>query len=83
MLCRPFRGGYRAFPMQTEVTQLLSRIEDGDAAAAEQLLPILYDDLRRVAARKLSDEKPGHTLEATSSVQRPLAEAKELVGAVE
>jgi RNA polymerase sigma factor (TIGR02999 family) len=51
-----------------DVTHILSVIEGGDAHAAEQLLPLLYDELRRLAARKLAQEKPGQTLEATALV---------------
>jgi RNA polymerase sigma factor (TIGR02999 family) len=52
----------------TEVTRILSRIEQGDSHAAEQLLPLVYDELRRLAARKLAHEKPGQTLQATALV---------------
>src|SRR3954449_231403 len=51
-----------------EVTQILSAIEQGDAHAAEQLLPLVYDELRRLAAAQLACEKPGQTLEATALV---------------
>jgi RNA polymerase sigma factor (TIGR02999 family) len=52
----------------SEVTQILSAIERGDPHAAEQLLPLVYDELRRLAAQKLAQEKPGQTLEATALV---------------
>ena len=52
----------------TDVTQILSRIEQGDPKAAEQLLPIVYDELRKLAAAKLAHEKPGQTLQATALV---------------
>lgn len=52
----------------TEVTQILSQIESGDAAAAEQLLPLVYDELRKLAAARLAQEKPGQTLQATALV---------------
>jgi RNA polymerase sigma factor (TIGR02999 family) len=52
----------------SEVTQILSAIEHGDLSAAEQLLPLVYDQLRRLAAQKLAQEKPGQTLEATALV---------------
>jgi RNA polymerase sigma factor (TIGR02999 family) len=52
----------------SEVTRLLSAIEDGDAHAADQLLPLVYDELRRLAAQRLAQEKPGQTLEATALV---------------
>jgi RNA polymerase sigma factor (TIGR02999 family) len=51
-----------------EVTQILAGIEAGDAHAAEQLLPLVYDELRKLAAQKLAQEKPGQTLEATALV---------------
>src|SRR5438094_2613935 len=51
-----------------EVTRILSAIEQGDAHAAEQLLPLVYDELRTLAAQKLAQEKPGQTLEATALV---------------
>ena len=50
----------------SEVTTILSAIENGDPRAAEQLLPLVYDELRRLAAAKLAREKPGHTLQATA-----------------
>src|SRR5262245_51744405 len=52
----------------SEVTQILSAIERGDPRAAEQLLPLVYDELRRVAAQRLAGEGPGHTLEPTALV---------------
>ena len=52
----------------TDVTQILSEIEHGDPAAAEQLLPLVYDELRKLAAAKLANEKPGQTLQATALV---------------
>jgi RNA polymerase sigma factor (TIGR02999 family) len=52
----------------TDVTQILSEIEQGDPAAAQQLLPLLYDELRRLAVQKLDHEKPGQTLQATALV---------------
>ena len=45
----------------TDVTQILSQIEDGDPSAAEQLLPLFYDELRKLAAAKLAQEKPGQS----------------------
>ncbi len=45
----------------TDVTKILSQIESGDPAAAEQLLPLVYDELRKLAAAKLTHEKPGQT----------------------
>jgi len=52
----------------TGVTQILSRIESGDPYAAEQLLPLVYDELRKLAAARLSHENPGQTLQATALV---------------
>jgi RNA polymerase sigma factor (TIGR02999 family) len=52
----------------SDVTRVLSRIESGDPAAAEQLLPLVYDELRKLAAEKMAQEKPGHTLQATALV---------------
>jgi RNA polymerase sigma factor (TIGR02999 family) len=51
-----------------EVTRILSAIEQGDPQAAEQLLPLVYDELRKLAARKMSKEAPGQTLQATALV---------------
>src|SRR5262245_37121839 len=50
------------------VTQILNAIEQGDPHAAEQLLPLVYDELRKLAAQKLTQEKPGQTLQATALV---------------
>jgi RNA polymerase sigma factor (TIGR02999 family) len=52
----------------SDVTQILSAIEQGDPHAAEQLLPLVYDELRKLAAQKLAQERPGQTLQATSLV---------------
>jgi RNA polymerase sigma factor (TIGR02999 family) len=52
----------------TDVTRILSAIEQGDPRAAEQLLPLVYDELRRLAAAQLARERPGHTLDATALV---------------
>ena len=51
-----------------ELTRILSAIEQGDPQAAEQLLPLVYDELRRLAGQKLAKEKPGQTLQATALV---------------
>jgi RNA polymerase sigma factor (TIGR02999 family) len=51
-----------------DVTHILGRIEQGELQAAGQLLPLVYDELRRLAARKLALEKPGQTLQATALV---------------
>src|SRR5688500_16683123 len=52
----------------TDVTQILSQIDSGDPSAADQLLPLVYEELRRLAASKLANEKPGQTLQATALV---------------
>jgi RNA polymerase sigma factor (TIGR02999 family) len=51
-----------------DVTRILSAIEQGDAQASEQLLPLVYDELRKLAAQRLAQEKPGQTLQATALV---------------
>jgi RNA polymerase sigma factor (TIGR02999 family) len=52
----------------TDVTHIISAIENGDPQAAEQLLPLVYEELRRLAGQKLAREKPGQTLQATALV---------------
>jgi len=52
----------------SEVTRILSAIEQGDPHAAEQLLPLVYEALRKLAAEKMAEEKPGQTLQATALV---------------
>jgi RNA polymerase sigma factor (TIGR02999 family) len=52
----------------SDVTFILSQIDSGDPSAAEQLLPLVYDELRKLAAAKLAHEKPGQTLSATALV---------------
>jgi RNA polymerase sigma factor (TIGR02999 family) len=52
----------------SEVTHILSAIEQGDAHAAEQLLPLVYEELRRLASQRLAQEKPGQTLQPTALV---------------
>jgi len=52
----------------SDVTRILSAIEQGDPQASAQLLPLVYDELRRLAAQKLGQEKPGQTLQATALV---------------
>jgi RNA polymerase sigma factor (TIGR02999 family) len=52
----------------SDVTQILSQIEGGDLAAADQLLPLVYGELRRLASAKLAREEPGQTLQATALV---------------
>ena len=51
-----------------DVTRILSAVEHGDPTAAEQLLPLVYDELRSLAAQRLAQEKPGQTLQATALV---------------
>ncbi len=51
-----------------DVTQILSAIEEGDAQAAEQLLPLVYEELRKLAATRMAQENPGQTLQATALV---------------
>jgi hypothetical protein len=53
----------------SDVTRILTAIEQGDPHAAEQLLPLVYDELRKLAAQRLSQEKPGQTLQATALVR--------------
>ena len=54
--------------VMNEVTQILSAIERGDSHAAEQFLPLVYSELRKLAAQRLAQEKPGQTLQATALV---------------
>jgi RNA polymerase sigma factor (TIGR02999 family) len=54
--------------IMADVTQILSRIESGDPTASDELLPLVYDELRKLAAARLSAEKPGQTLQATALV---------------
>jgi RNA polymerase sigma factor (TIGR02999 family) len=60
------RGGILV--VMSDVTQILSQIESGDPSAADQLLPLVYRELRKLAAAKLANEKPGQTLQATALV---------------
>ena len=55
----------------SEVTRILSAIEVGDPQAAEKLLPLVYEELRKLAAQKLAQEKPGQTLQATELQAQP------------
>ena len=52
----------------TDITQILAQLEQGDPSATEQLLPLVYDELRNLAAATLASEKPGQTLQATALV---------------
>src|SRR5262249_21347976 len=65
--CRRPGGGPGAAPL-SDVTRVLAAIERGDPRAAEQLLPLVYDQLRQLAAQKLAHETPGQTLQATALV---------------
>ena len=53
------------FWFHVKITQILSQIKQGDSRAAEQLLPLVYDELRKLAGAKLAQEKPGQTLQGT------------------
>jgi RNA polymerase sigma factor (TIGR02999 family) len=55
-------------PAMNEVTRILSAVEQGDPQAAEQLLPLVYSELRKLAAQRLAQEKPGQTIQATALV---------------
>jgi hypothetical protein len=55
----------------TDVTRILSQIEQGDPQAARQLLPLVCDELRKLATARLAEERPGQTLQATSLVHEP------------
>jgi RNA polymerase sigma factor (TIGR02999 family) len=54
--------------LMADVTQILDAVEQGDSRAAEQLLPLVYEELRKLAAQKLAQERPGQTLQATALV---------------
>jgi RNA polymerase sigma factor (TIGR02999 family) len=60
-------GGY-SLCLMDDVSQILNAVENGDPQAASQLLPLVYDELRRLAAHNLAHEKPGQTLDATALV---------------
>jgi RNA polymerase sigma factor (TIGR02999 family) len=62
------RSPFHVSRLMSDVTRILSQIEQGDSQAAEQLLPVVYDELRILAAAKLAHEKPGQTLQATALV---------------
>jgi RNA polymerase sigma factor (TIGR02999 family) len=64
----------------SDVTRILSQIEQGDSQAADKLLPLVYDELRRLASVKLEEEKPGQTLQATALVHEAYLR---LVGPIE
>jgi hypothetical protein len=56
------------FVFMSDVSHILNAIEQGDPSAAEQLLPLVYEELRALAAARLAQEKPGQTLQATALV---------------
>src|ERR1700757_4176669 len=62
------KGSSREPESMNDVTRVLSAIDHGDPHAADQLLPLVYDELRRLAKQKLAQEKPGQTLQATALV---------------
>src|SRR5215471_6384190 len=64
ILCRPPLSS----SLMSEVTRILSAIEEGDVRAAERLLPLVYGELRKLASEKIANERPGQTLEATALV---------------
>jgi len=66
--CTTLPGLILSASMSSDVTRILSAIEHGDAHAAEQLLPLVYNELRKLAAQKLVQEAPGQTLQATALV---------------
>src|SRR5262245_59342975 len=66
--CWPATPAAVMLDLMSEVTRILSAIEQGDPSAAEQLLPLVYDELRRLAAQRLAGEGPGHTLQPTALV---------------
>lgn len=71
LLCSDWSGiGCRSIlrVMPEDVTQLLHRIESGHSGAAEELLPLIYDELRKLASIKMAGEKPGQTLQPTALV---------------
>jgi hypothetical protein len=55
----------------SDVTRILGQIEDGDGQAAKKLLPLVYDELRKLAAAKMAQENPGQTLQSTARSQYP------------
>jgi RNA polymerase sigma factor (TIGR02999 family) len=65
----------------SEVTRILAALEQGDPQAAEQLLPLVYDELRRLAAEKMAQERPGQTLEATALVHEAYVRLVDVGGA--
>ena len=70
VIIRRVGGHFLVGLAMSDVTQILSQIEDGDGQAAEKLLPLVYDELRKLAAAKMAQENPGQTLQATALVMR-------------
>src|SRR5947208_10671997 len=66
--CWPVTSAAVMLDLMTDVTRILSAIEQGDPSAAAELLPLVYDELRKLAAARLAQEKPGQTLQATALV---------------
>lgn len=64
----PWRDRLGPIATMSDVTQILSQLADGDPTAAEQLLPLVYDELRKLAAARMAAESPDHTLQATALV---------------
>src|SRR4051812_18926453 len=66
--CTSWSGNLGRLVTMNDVTKIISAIEQGDPKAAEELLPLVYDELRKLAAQKLAHEHPGQTLQATALV---------------
>src|SRR5262245_3092221 len=66
--CWPVPSAPVMLDLMSDITSILSAIEQGDPHAAAQLLPLVYDELRQLAAQRLAQEKPGQTLQATALV---------------
>src|SRR6516225_8044223 len=66
--CWPVTPAAVILDHMADITRILSAIEQGDPSAAEELLPLVYDELRQLAAQKLAHEQPGQTLQATALV---------------
>jgi ECF sigma factor len=62
-------GAQERLVTMNQLTSILSAVEKGEPKAAEQLLPLVYDELRKLAAQRLEQEKPGQTLQATALVR--------------
>jgi ECF sigma factor len=62
-------GAQERLVTMNQLTSILSAVEKGEPKAAEQLLPLVYDELRKLAAQRLAQEKPGQTLQATALVR--------------